>query len=394
MTLHRGSRVGATLLDRAAEAAAVAGRHAEAVDAAGRFPSEAIAAMKASRLLGAMLPVEFGGEGARFADIAEICSLLGQHCSSAAMVFAMHQIQICSLVSHGLSSDWHRGFLRNVAEEQLLLASATSEAGVGGSVRTSLCAAEVTGDLFHIEKDATVVSYGADADVILATARRTADSPMSDQVLVVLRKDQCRLDQTSVWDALGMRGTCSHGYKITADGPAAQILPRPFAEISARSMLATSHLLWASLWYGIALGTVLKAQAFVRADARKRPNETPPGAIRVAEVASDLQLMKSMTRDGIKRFEQAQADDEELNSMGFAVAMNNVKVATSRLAVEIVNKAMLVCGIAGFKNNTPYSIGRQYRDVLSAQLMINNDRIFGNTSTMLLMHRLDGNLVH
>ncbi len=79
--------------------------------------------------------------------------------------------------------------------------------------------------------------------------------------------------------------------------------------------------------------------------------------------------------------------------MGFAVAMNNVKVTASRLGVEIVNKAMLVCGIAGFKNDTPFSIGRQYRDIMSAQLMINNDRIFGNTATMLLMHRLDAQLV-
>ena len=54
---------------------------------------------------------------------------------------------------------------------------------------------------------------------------------------------------------------------------------------------------------------------------------------------------------------------------------------------------MIVCGIYGFKNDTPFSIGRQYRDILSAQIMINNDRIFGNTSNMLLVHRLDGSLV-
>ena len=384
---------GAVLIERGAEAAAVAGRHAGAVDKDGRFPREAVTAMKRTRLLGAMLPVEYGGEGASLETIAEICSLLGQQCSSAGMVYAMHQIQISSLALHARSSDWHRVFLRRIADEQLLLASATSEAGVGGDLRTSLCAVEHEGDTYRLEKNASVISYGAAADAILATARRQPDSPPSDQVLVAVLKEHCTLERTSVWDTTGMRGTCSEGFKLTASGPAHHILPKPFAEIAARSMLATSHLLWAALWYGIALSAVHKAQAFVRADARKRPGEMPSGAIRVAEAASQLQMMKSLTRDGLTRFEQAQGEPDELTSVGFAVAMNNIKVAASQVALEIVNKALLVTGIAGFKNDTPFSIGRQYRDILSAQLMINNDRIFGNTSTMLLVHKLDNALV-
>ncbi len=305
MSIHSGPDAGSSLLQRAAAAAAVAGQHAGDVDSLGRFPREAVSAMKGGRLLGAMLPLEFGGEGASLGDIAEICSMLGQQCASAAMVFAMHQIQVSSLVSHARASEWHVNFLHAVAEHQFLLASATSEAGVGGDVRTSLCAVETRDGIFRLDKNASVISYGCEADAILATARREPDSPPSDQVLVVVLRDQCSLEKTSNWDTLGMRGTCSEGFRLQVSGPAAQVLPRPFAEISSRSMLATSHLLWASLWYGIALSAVHRAQAFVRADARRRPGDTPVGAIRVAEAAGDLQLMKSMTRDGLRRFEQA-----------------------------------------------------------------------------------------
>ena len=393
MNVLDASHTGASLTARGALASVVAARHAADVDKVGRFPAEAIATMKAERLLGAMVPLDLGGEGASLGDIAEICSIVGQHCSSAGMVYAMHQIQVQSLMQHARSSEWHRVFLRRVADEQLLLASATSETGVGGDLRTSLCAVEHEGDQYRLEKNASVISYGADADAILATARREPASPSSDQVLVVVMKDHCRLTRTSVWDTMGMRGTCSEGFLLQASGPATHILPAPFAEIAARSMLATSHLLWAALWHGIALGAVHKAQSFVRAEARKRPGDTPPGAIRVAEAASRLQMMKAMARDGLGRFEQAMTDPDELTSMGFSVAMNNIKVATSRIAIEIVNEALLVCGIYGFKNDTPFSVGRAYRDILSAQLMINNDRIFGNVSKMLLVHRLDGDLV-
>ena len=39
----------------------------------------------------------------------------------------------------------------------------------------------------------------------------------------------------------------------------------PFAEISAQSMLPYAHLLWASVWHGVASDAVARSEAFVRA---------------------------------------------------------------------------------------------------------------------------------
>lgn len=52
-----------TFAARAERVAAVAARHADAVDREGRFPEEAVAALKAERLLGLQIPGQFGGEG-------------------------------------------------------------------------------------------------------------------------------------------------------------------------------------------------------------------------------------------------------------------------------------------------------------------------------------------
>ncbi len=386
-------RIVTSLADRGATAAAVASQYCEKVDREGRFPHETLQALKDARLLSAMIPREFGGEDASLDEIADICAVLGHQCASSAMMFAMHQIKLSSLIAHGHASPWHQSFMRRICDEQLLLASATTEGGIGGDLRNSICAVELDGDMFRLEKDATVISYGTYADAILVTARRTPDAPSSDQVLVAVLKDQYRLERTTTWDTLGMRGTCSEGFKLSAHAPAAQILPKPFADIAAQSMLATSHLLWSSLWYGIANSAVQRAQNFVRAEAKRKPAVMPPGALRVAEASSMLQLMKSNTVDGLRRFDRAKANGDELGSMGFAIAMNNVKLGASRLAIEIINHAMLVCGIMGYKNDTPFSLGRHFRDAMSAQLMISNDRIFGNTSNLLLAHRLDSHLL-
>lgn len=382
-----------SLVERAKRAAVVASEHADDVDQKARFPKEAVEAMKAEKLMGIQIPVELGGEGASTAEIAEVCSILGQACSAAAMTFSMHQIKASSLVSHGDGASWHRDFMARIASEQLLLGSATTEAGIGGNLRNSICAVEVEGDRCRLEKDATVISYGEEADAILVTSRSHKDAAPSDQVMTVFLKGQYSLEKTHDWDTLGMRGTCSDGFLFKAEAPAEQILPKPFAEIAAQSMLANAHILWSAVWFGIAADAVKRSQAFVKAAARRTPGATPPGALRLAEVSGLLQMVKSTVTAAIAEFDAARADENKLSSMGFGVAMNNVKISSSQTILTIINHCMLICGILGYKNGTPFSLGRHLRDAHSAQLMISNDRILGNTSTMLLVGKQDTSLL-
>ena len=381
-----------SLLERAGQAAAVAARHCDAVDREARFPREAMRALRDNRLLGAMIPRDLGGEDASLAEIAEVCCLLGQHCSATAMIFAMHQIKASSLVFHGRDGNWHRDYMARVAHEQLLLASATTEAGTGGDLGASICAVEVDGDMFHLRKDASVISYATEADAILVTARRAPEAPASDQVMAILEKDQYTLQKTAEWDTLGMRGTCSEGFVLDGRAPITQLFPQPFAEIAARSMLAHAHILWGSLWCGIAINALSRAQSFVRAEARKKVGSTPAGAARLGEASSMMQLMRNSLRAALERYEAALRSPDDLMSVSFALDMNNLKIGVSRLTVDVVQQALMICGIMGYKNETPYSLGRHLRDALSAPLMINNDRIAGNTSNLLLVHRLDQRL--
>ncbi len=367
--------------------AEIAARHADDVDAKARFPKEAFAALKDKKLLGILVPESEGGAGADLGEIVSICHALGQACASTAMIYAMHQIQVACVVRHGGKSAWHRAFLKRLANEQLLLASATSEAGVGGDVRTSICAVEEKGGRFALEKQATVISYGADAEGLLVTARRTPQSPASDQVIVVLPKDSFKLEHTQGWDTLGMRGTCSDGYHVKAEGELSQIIPLPYADVSAQTMLPTSHLVWSAVWLGIAGDAVNRARAFLRGEARKKPGTKPAGAARLAEAANLLHLMKSNIVASLRQYEAAMKVEDKLASPHFAVAMNNLKIGSSRLVVQVVGEAMLAAGLSGYRNDSPYSLGRHLRDAHSAALMVNNDRILANTAGLLLALR-------
>ena len=363
----------------------VAAPFAESVDREGRFPAETIAAAREAGLLSALVPPELGGVGASMRDLAESCTIIGQACGSSAMVLAMHHIQVACIARHARGSAFFERYLRRIADEQLLLASVTSEVGVGGDTRSSICAVGREQGRFTLVKDATTISYGAHADDLLITARRAPDANASDQVLVLAQRGDFTLDGGGAWDTLGMRGTCSPPFKVHAAGPEEQIIPGSYADSSAESMVPYSHILWAALWLGIATDAVNRASAFVRAAARKNPGHVPPTATRLAEVSVMLQSLRSNVQSAAADFDALGDDRAPLQTMSWALRFNNLKIAASEATPAIVHQALQIIGIMGYKNNSPFSVGRQYRDALSGALMVGNERILAKSASMLLV---------
>ncbi len=372
---------------RVAAVAACAGQHAARVDAEGVFPVEAVEAMRAEGLLGAWIDRSLGGLGVSVDQIAWACSEIGQRCASSAMAFAMHQIQVASIVRHAGDADWWQARLREIASAQRLIASATSEVGVGGDLRSSKCALQQVGELGTLTKQAPVISYGLEADDILATARRTDDAPAGDQQLVLLRRSECTLEQTSRWEALGMRGTCSHGFTLKAQFPLEAVVPEAFARIATDTMVPVSHLLWASVWLGVATDAVRRARTSARDEARR--SGRTGGSTRLAHLVARLHAFRGVVHEELREFSARMHDPDALGTMGYAIRVNNLKVNASESLVEIVQGAMVVAGIAGYRTDTPVTIGRHLRDALGALVMINNDRIVAANASLLLASRED-----
>ena len=363
--------------------------HAAEVDRDARFPHEAYAALKQQKLLSCYVPVEYGGMGLNISDLSQICEVLGQYCGSTAMIFAMHQIQVGCIVHHALDSEFFRAYAREMVAHQYLIASATTELGIGGDVRSSLCAVQVTGDRFTLEKQTPVISYGATADAILVTCRKSEDAARNDQVQVLVRKSDYELTKLSGWDTLGFRGTCSEGFVLKSQGRVEQILPQPYADIHRRTMHPFSHVVWASLWLGLSIDAVSRARSAVRAEARKNPSVTPISATRLAELDTVLFSMRGGVYQTLREYHDVLIanDPEAYSGFSFAININNLKLTASQFVVEVVGKAMLICGIQGYRNDSKLTLGRHLRDAYGAALMVNNDRILGQSATMQIVQR-------
>lgn len=378
----------AALLQACREIAAeVAAPHADDVDRAARFPSEAIDALREKGALAALVPEELGGSGASIQAVAESCFELGRACGATAMVFAMHQIQVASIVRHLDGSAWFEDYLRELAERQLLIASITSEVGTGGDMGKSVAAvSEPVDGSAEFEKQAPTVSYAEHADAFLTTVRRSPDAEPGDQVLVLTRAEQMRLDPQGSWDPLGMRGTCSPGFVASAAFGVEQILPTPFSPISSESMTPLSHIFWSHVWLGIATDAFDRARAFVRAAAKRKPGEPLPAAIRLSQLMSELSLLRAEVSLALREFCDIDAEDRSrLGEMATILRFNNLKIAASEQAPRVCQGALGVCGIVGYKNDTPFSVGRHLRDSMSACLMVANERIHATDASLLLI---------
>jgi len=371
---------------RAERVAQVAAEHAASVDSAGRFPQETVDALKAERLLGIFVPKSLGGEGAALSDVADVCFLLGQSCSSSGMVYAMHQVKVGCITRHRGDRPALERILRSLCAEQLLLASSTTEGARGGDIRSSEAPVEYQeGGRITLERRASVISYGAYADGVVTTARRAADAAGSDQVLLALLKSDYTLTKLQGWNALGMRGTCSEGYTLKAQADAGQILPEPYEVIHSRTMVPFAHLLWGSVWAGIAAGATQRAQAFIRNAMRHGNGQLPPGAPQFTKALTTLRTLRSMLATSLRRYMQCMDDPKALAALDFQTLITLTKVEASELAAATVMSAMRACGLSGYRNDGDYSIGRYLRDVLSSPIMINNDRILANLAPSALM---------
>jgi acyl-CoA dehydrogenase len=365
----------------------VAGPAADDVDREGRFPIEAIDALRNAGTLSAAVPTSLGGDGASIEAIARCCFELGRRCSSTAMVFAMHQIQVLTIARHLEGGGWFEGYLRELAQEQRLVASVTSEVGTGGDMGRSIAAATPASDgELTFEKQAPTVSYGAHADDLFTTLRRTPEAEPGDQVLVLTKAGQAELEPAGAWDTLGMRGTCSPAFVVRARFAAEQVLPAPFAEAMNQSMVPISHILWSHVWLGIATDAFERARAFLRAAARRKPGEPLPAAARLSHVMAELTLLRGEVSQGLSDFV---ADDERdrarLMTMASVLRFNNLKLAASEHAPSVCAGALEVVGIVGYRNDTPYSVGRHLRDSLSARLMVANERLHATDAALLLI---------
>jgi acyl-CoA dehydrogenase len=390
-----------------------AAQHACDVDRDARFPTEALAALRDARLMSALVPASLGGRDASLKAVVSICEALARACASSAMMFAMHQAATFCLVSQDGTSPGRRALLERLAAEQLLLGTV----GAGAAVRVGerpYALFDVDGERFTLTIDGATIPYGAYADGLLvalppdavlrdaqasypmgdedvdgdyrASGERTSgapnaaclpDAPLGEGAFVALLRDQYDLDRRESWDALGMRGLCSDDFRVVAHGRAEQILRSQHGDFAGVGKQPVAQLLHSAVWIGIAADALERAQASFYARTGAHSVQGMPGAARLAEAHALLQMMRAHLASALEQATRARRA-VPIWSASFAADMNALRTGVSKSALALVNHAMMVCGIDGYRNDTDVSVARHLRDLYAAPLAIDHDCIAAN----------------
>ncbi len=351
------------------------------VDAQARFPSESLAAIKDAKLLSALVPVEQGGMGARMTDVSNTIRVVARYCGATGSVFAMHMEQMFLLLRHGNTPALRR-LVDEIVERQLLIANANSEVGLGGDVMRSLAPLEPEGDGWRFDKQALAASYGSHADLILSTARRSADAAETDQAVAMLRASEMMLEETTGWDTLGLRGTRSSGLHISGHVTSDDLFPVPFAEMASQGGGQMRHILLTAVWTGLAEGAMREAHKTVRAAARRNIGTTSQSAMRLAEIMADVQVARATLADAQRRIEVA-LETDTLEDIDLITNLRNVKIVTTTTAVRVAGMALQICSINGYRRGPDHPLERILRDAYGGLIMVGNDRYLAENAQIL-----------
>jgi indole-3-acetate monooxygenase len=324
-------------------------------DADDSFITENYAALKASGLVQAGVPVELGGGGADVRALCDMLRILAQGCSATALAFAMHTHQVAIPAwrwQHTPARPMVEPLLRRVAAEQLILLTSGGSDWVGGAGT----AQRVEGG-YRITARKAFASGAPEANLFITGAVSEEEGgPVVVHFAAPMNAPQIRVLDT--WHTLGMRGTGSHDVQI--DG-----LFVPDDKVALKRKAGEWHPLFHiiattafPLIYAVYLGTAEGARDLALALAAKRPVTS-----RIARIAGEMDTALFAARAAHARM----IDVVEQNAPG-AESVNKVMMGrrlVERETLRAVELAMELAGGVGFYRDA--GLERRFRDIQGAR---------------------------
>lgn len=363
------------------QVAEVADRHAADNDAAARFPTEALDLLRSTGLLGCLVPTEYGGLGGSAREMSDISYRLGRHCTSVAMIFAMHCQQAAAIVRHG-SPLLKQRLLPRIAAGELYLASVTTEQKTGAHLLSSGAQSSLADGQLLIDRFAPVCTGSSAADGFLISMQSPTATRESEVSLVYADRDQLRLTPKGDWNPLGMRATASAPVHLSGSVPISQLVGADgrFREIVVETFAPLGHIGWAACWLGCADGALSRVVKHLR---RNGSGLSDLDRQRLARIRLRSDATHSMLSLAIERHRDAA---DSLTTMPGQLLINGLKVFASEQTRQMVDELIELVGMRfGYMTDSPLALERALRDLRSAPLNFSNDRLEQADGSLVLM---------
>lgn len=323
-------------------------------DAAGRYPTRSIQALRGTGALALCVPVELGGVGASHRASLELQLRLAVADSAVAQVVKVHDELVREILTY-CPDQLRAPLATRVVDERHVIGLAVAEAGkrVDDPWNTTLVpSGDAGGAVITGRKVYTTGAAEADEIAVWAfdpTAPGIDVNPLLGFALTLVPAGTPGVTIHRDWDALGQRSTDSGS--ITFD--AVQCTPGQRASVAGRAPLPQSSLRYqagfAAILVGIGIGALRAAVPFVFGQSRPWPSANVANAAddplvrrHCGELAADLAAAyhaTMITGDLLDAFERGDIDRTAL-----AVPIYAAKAAASRAAMRATSEVYALMG--------------------------------------------------
>jgi alkylation response protein AidB-like acyl-CoA dehydrogenase len=330
------------------------------------FPSDAIAALGKSGLLGLAVPMERGGQGLGPRAFAEVTAVLSSADASVGMIFTMHTCGVLCILAAPTSAKVEP-VLRAIAAGTHLTTLAFSEKGSRSHFWAPVSKARATSGGVELNALKSWVTSAGHADsYVVSTLSRTGKGP-TDSTLYLVPKGAQGLTTSGRWDGMGLRANASapmtlEGYVVAEEAR----LTEESAGFKAmlEVVLPFFNLGSTAVAVGICRGTVgatvshLKTATFEHLGA-KLGEALPTIRATLADMQIATDGLGALMNDVIAHLERP--DDATM------LRVLESKAAAGETAIRVTSEAMRACGGAAFSRHT--GIERFFRDAHAGAVM-------------------------
>ena len=355
------------------------------VDREGEFCREHVPLLSKAGLLGLIIPAEYGGMGGGLRDLAAATFAMGSACPSTALAYFFH----CSAASRGLLAleaidaglfdDDELPVVRAFAEKVLYtmgrdrkwLANFASESVKSEKAAITIATeAKPTDGGFLVSG---VKSFGCAtgvADQYLVTANLEGHTDASGLCTFFIDRDAKGVSERERWDALGMRGTATHGLileDVFVAEDSALAIPGAFARCMqvSRGSFVGNQLASLACYAGAAWSiyntciTMLGERTF--ADTGKPIGTAPMHQQLIGEMLVDLESAMLWLR---RQLELETSEPPLLDKQAVVQRWRLCKGQVAEHGFRVAVTALKCAGTSGTANSQPYA--RTLRDMAMA----------------------------
>jgi alkylation response protein AidB-like acyl-CoA dehydrogenase len=343
----------------------VLGKHAADVDRESRWPTESIAALQTSGLMGLTVAPALGGAGQGPGRFAGVVANLAGHCGSTAMIFLMH---VCGtqMIADAKVFAWREEVLRDIAAGRHLTTVAFSEKGSRSHFWAPVSQAVADGPLHRISAEKSwVTSAGRANSYVLSTRSAAIAEPMA-LTLYYLPREATGLTVNGSWNGMGLRGNASAPMRLqdVAVPPSNRLSDEGKGfDAMMEVVLPWFQLGSAAVSVGIARAATEATRKHLLSARLDHLGQTlaalPNLRARLARMQIQVDVQSAFLAEAARQMEQP--------GPATLLTLLEVKAAAAEAALEVTDLAMRACGGAAFSRHLP--VERHFRDARAAAVM-------------------------